>query len=67
MKNCRAMNNPKASASRGMITPHVLFSSPRSITIWNCGIMMTCTGTISVDRISRNSTLRNGNRSLANA
>ena len=66
-KNCRAMNSPKASASRGSTTPHVLLSRSRSMTSWNCGIMITCTGTMSVLRMSRNSRSRPGKRSLAKA
>ena len=37
------------------------------MTTWNCGIMITCTGTIRVDRMSRNSRSRPGKRSLAKA
>jgi hypothetical protein len=67
MKNCLAMKSPNASARRGSTTPPVELSRCRSTTIWNCGTMITCTGTIRVLRMSRKSRLRPGKRSLAKA
>ena len=50
----RSRNTPVGVATAGQITPHRLFRSPSSETTRKFGTSTIVGGTISVDRISRN-------------
>src|SRR5678815_3382171 len=63
----RSRNTPVGVATAGQITPHRLFSMPSSETTRKFGTSTIVGGTISVDRISRKTTLRPEKRYLESA
>lgn len=61
------MKNAPPPKNAGTISGFKLSTQPRFANSMNCGIIVTCAGSIIVLSTSRNNPSRNGNRSRANA